>query len=294
MADQNQGASIEAERLIDAVRKLVKAKGRFHTEQNYKALAEALDSYDDARRTPTAAPGAGEMLSSFLNMLEPKQDGYVMSSPCGRTASSRSRAGAGDLPPPGELRSAARLLRQNLKGTPGTATWLDCAQAIACDAAADYFDRIAADRAQRKQAALQEIIDIGQEIEAGAAPNVKTWQERANELAVSGRPRGYPDTDELEALKDAEIAELRAQLAAKGQGFEQWWADQIKASGDAPIGADYRHWAEKGYLAAPASAQPAENPKTVKVLQAALAAALDRDGAQPDQRESAAEGGSKK
>jgi hypothetical protein len=42
---------------------------------------------------------------------------------------------------------------------------------------------------------------------------VKTWQERANELAVSGRPRGYPDTDELEALRDAEIADLRAQLA---------------------------------------------------------------------------------
>jgi hypothetical protein len=61
MADLNQGASIEAEHLIEAVRKLVKAKGRFHTEQNYKALADALDSYDAARRTPADAVGAGDL-----------------------------------------------------------------------------------------------------------------------------------------------------------------------------------------------------------------------------------------
>lgn len=32
--------------LIAAVRKLVKAKGRYHTEQNYMALVAALDAYD--------------------------------------------------------------------------------------------------------------------------------------------------------------------------------------------------------------------------------------------------------
>lgn len=37
--------------LIAAVRKLVKAKGRFHTEQNYKALTDALSNYDAAHPT---------------------------------------------------------------------------------------------------------------------------------------------------------------------------------------------------------------------------------------------------
>lgn len=32
--------------LVAAVRKLIKAKGRYHTEQNYKALVDALDTYD--------------------------------------------------------------------------------------------------------------------------------------------------------------------------------------------------------------------------------------------------------
>lgn len=41
------------EQLLDAVGKLIKAKGRYHTEQNYKAVVEA---YDAARRAPAAAP----------------------------------------------------------------------------------------------------------------------------------------------------------------------------------------------------------------------------------------------
>jgi hypothetical protein len=38
--------------LAEAVRKLVKAKGRFHAEQNYKALADALAQYDARRAQP--------------------------------------------------------------------------------------------------------------------------------------------------------------------------------------------------------------------------------------------------
>lgn len=36
----------KAEALVAAVRNLVKSKGRFHTEQNYKELVDALGKYD--------------------------------------------------------------------------------------------------------------------------------------------------------------------------------------------------------------------------------------------------------
>jgi hypothetical protein len=205
----------------------------------------------------------------------------------------------------------------------------------------EQFAREAIAHYQRKQAALQEIIDIGQEIEGGAAPNVKTWQERANELAVSGRPRGYPDTDELEALKDAEIADLRArlantkatlklsdrclvsaQLAAKGQGKPVARANYWSTVGSS--GWEFKWLGEKPasgmsvdlYLAAPASAQPADprleafidwylregerseihpNGHIERTTREHVLAWLDQaTGAQPDQRGSAAEGGSKK
>jgi hypothetical protein len=51
-----QAAHAGAEELISAVRKLVKAKGRFHTEQNYKALIDALDKYDAAPATNKGKP----------------------------------------------------------------------------------------------------------------------------------------------------------------------------------------------------------------------------------------------
>jgi hypothetical protein len=261
MADQNQGASIEAEREV-IERAIWFLESGLHTIIARDTMANELRKLL-ARRTPAAAPGAGELPPL------PKPD-------------VRSHLDVGS-------------------GFGASAYSLALVEQIRREAIAHY---------QRKQAALQEIIDIRQEIEAGAAPNVKTWQERANELAVSGRPRGYPDTDELEALKDAEIADLRAQLAAKGQGFEQWWADQIKANGDVPIGADYRHCAEKGYLAAPASAQPADprleafidwylregkrseihpNGHIERTTREHVLAWLDQaTGAQPDQRESAA------
>jgi hypothetical protein len=47
------------------------------------------------------------------------------------------------------------------------------------------------------------------------ASEIATWQDRATELGFSGRPQGYPDTDEQEELKAAEIADLRAALAAR-------------------------------------------------------------------------------
>jgi hypothetical protein len=37
---------VQYEEVIQAARKLVKAKGRYHTEQNYKALADALAGID--------------------------------------------------------------------------------------------------------------------------------------------------------------------------------------------------------------------------------------------------------
>jgi hypothetical protein len=269
MADLNQGASIEAERA--AFEAFAKPQPYWWNGRTYSDLHTqiAWDTWLAARRIPAAATGAGELPP----LPEPELHNF------------------------GVYAYTAEQYREGQRAA------------------------IAADRAQRKQAALQEIIDIGQEIEAGAAPNVKTWQERANELAVSGRPRGYPDTDELEALKDAEIADLRAKVASEQQAkeYEQRHAAeseialakahaQLAAKGQGePVAKVVRGGSEFGpslafiangkdfpkvgsllYLAAPASAQPAENPKTVKVLQAALAAALDRDGAQPDQRESAA------
>lgn len=49
--------------LIATVRKLVKAKGRYHTEQNYLAVVAALDMHDaeaKARRS-TSSVSKGEM-----------------------------------------------------------------------------------------------------------------------------------------------------------------------------------------------------------------------------------------
>lgn len=55
-----QQASAAPADLVAAVRMLVKAKGRFHTEQNYKTLADALAAHDAASAAPQA-PAAGEV-----------------------------------------------------------------------------------------------------------------------------------------------------------------------------------------------------------------------------------------
>lgn len=51
--------------LAEAVRKLVKAKGRFHTEQNYKALADALAQYDARRAQPEGEAPQAELRSQM-------------------------------------------------------------------------------------------------------------------------------------------------------------------------------------------------------------------------------------
>lgn len=62
-----------------------------------------------------------------------------------------SASASDDLPRPFELRSAARMIREQLKSTPATAHWKDCEQAAACDAAASYFERLAIKSAARKE-----------------------------------------------------------------------------------------------------------------------------------------------
>jgi hypothetical protein len=46
--------------LRGAVEKLIKAKGRFHTEQNYKALVEAFDATATITPSPAQAQASGE------------------------------------------------------------------------------------------------------------------------------------------------------------------------------------------------------------------------------------------
>jgi hypothetical protein len=58
------------ERVIEAVRKLVKAKGRYHTEQNYAALRDALASYDEATRCQPHAIGAVPELPARWGAVE--------------------------------------------------------------------------------------------------------------------------------------------------------------------------------------------------------------------------------
>lgn len=71
---------------------------------------------------------------------------------------------------------------------------------------AAYVEAIA--RAEAAEARVREL-----EAAAKGLP-IKTWQQRAEDLGFSGRPQGYPDTEEMEQIKAAEIAELRAALAS--------------------------------------------------------------------------------
>jgi hypothetical protein len=240
MADLNQGASIEAERV---------------------------------RRTPAAAPGAGELPPL------PKPD-----------VRSHLDVGAGFGP---SAYSAAKVRH-------------------IVDAA------IAADRAQQAGAAAP----ITYTVDGVTMSPLEYIAYLHDQLAAAQQAKEYEQRHAAES--ETALAKAHAQLAAKGQGFEQWWADQVKANGDVPIGADYRHWAEKGYLAAPARAQPADGTPLAELWihedmdRDAMEAALNSPrkelkdahrkavndliywkrraltaeaGAQPDQRESAAEGG---
>jgi hypothetical protein len=301
MADQNQGASIEAERAacLEIVKELgwsvngtwvvTKSGDQLHT-------LDALAFARAARRTPPTA-AAGEVELPPL----PKACQYVIEAGWGYTAEQYQQ---------GQREAIAHYQRKQASQVGGApAAKAGSYASTAADWAEDFaqengnYENRCADCGigfmghKRRTickvcagATLQEIIDIGQEIEAGAAPSVKTWQERANELAVSGRPRGYPDTDELEALKDAEIADLRAQLAAKGQGEPV--AKVVRGGSEfgpslafIANGKDFPKVGSLLYLAAPASAQP-----TDRCEHGVWAAdhCYQCNGAQPDQRESAA------
>jgi hypothetical protein len=303
MTDLNQGASIEAEcavieraiRFIESGSRTIIARDTM-TDELRKLLV---------RRTPAAAPGAGDLpplpkeaaniwyhrgLPNFDDMdnLKALDDGTGKAIPLytaeqveqiRRDIISFYERGAERI-----ARKQEEILRQ----------------------AHDLRQTVVDLLAQRKQASLQEIIDIGQEIEAGAA-------------APSDDAQGSLDVKDMAEARRlitqlrARNADLRAQLAAKGQGdpiYQQqcgelggYWEDVSKADFDNP-------WNNVRivYLAAPASAQPADllaaARETLRMhdevtggqdygyispkLRAAVAAA--ESGAQPDQRESAAEG----
>jgi hypothetical protein len=313
MADPNQGASIEAEReafeayFAAALRKAypfmpadcVKPKLSKHDNGDYIDLITEHDwkVWQAARRAPPTA-AAGEDLPPLPEPDVHDVDGSMLAGNTAfsvRAARQIQREAIAHYQQSRDLEEGLlRLTIEQLK-----------ARLASAEARIDEQD---AAHYQRKQAALQEIIDIRQEIEAGAAPNVKTWQERANELAVSGRPRGYPDTDELEALKDAEIAELRAQLASEQQAKE--YEQRHAAESEIALAKAHAQLAAKGRGnspeipdsptdAAPASAQPAEKVRCKFDGNGCGSVGpycdkCDLPGAQPDQRESAAEGGSKK
>jgi hypothetical protein len=52
----------------------------------------------------------------------------------------------------------------------------------------------------------------------------------------------------------------RAGTRAADVNFGRWWQDQVRLNGGAEIGADYRHWAWKGYLACPVTRRPHDDP----------------------------------
>lgn len=266
MADLNQGASIEAAARI-VLDRYDELRGERAPAAEFEILRDAL-----ARRTPAAAPGAGELPPL------PKPD-----------VRSHLDVGAGFGP---SAYSAAKVRH-------------------IVDAA------IAADRAQQAGAAAP----ITYTVDGVTMSPLEYIAYLHDQLAAAQQAKEYEQRHAAES--ETALAKAHAQLAAKGQGFEQWWADQVKANGDVPIGADYRHWAEKGYLAAPARAQPADGTPLAELWihedmdRDAMEAALNSPrkelkdahrkavndliywkrraltaeaGAQPDQRESAAVG----
>lgn len=76
--------------LAEAVRKLVKAKGRFHTEQNYKELADALARYDARRAQPEGeAPQAESTRDKFE--AHAKEQGLPLAGHGGHYSNIRTR-----------------------------------------------------------------------------------------------------------------------------------------------------------------------------------------------------------
>jgi len=80
-----------------------------------------------------------------------------------------------------ELRSAAKLIRQSLKCVPGTATWTDCEQSKACDAAADTIERL-----QAANTALQRELDEARNALAYAIKEADGWHDDSRGGPVNG------------------------------------------------------------------------------------------------------------
>jgi hypothetical protein len=58
----------------------------------------------------------------------------------------------------------------------------------------------------------------------------------------------------------AQVIESTADTMKRSvHAFDQWWAAQVEANGGVPIGADYRHWAKRGYDAGTGAAELGEN-----------------------------------
>jgi hypothetical protein len=252
----------------------------YHADANERAI-EAWN-----RRTPAAAAGAGELPPLPKAARQSAAPDFVVTRDYYTAAQMFDYARAAIAADRAQRDLDEGLLRLTIEQLK--------ARLASADAHIEELDR-----AQRKQAALQEITDIGQEIEAGAC--VKTWQERMPEhvrfLGTAASEAPY---------KDAEIADLRAQLAAKGQGepvarMERFPEDQAASRALSPLRPAWlRSMPPEGtylYLAAPASAQPADLKEALVELAATQRKLIDANaeiaallllGAQPDQRESAA------
>ena len=85
---------------------------------------------------------------------------------------------------------------------------------------------------KRKHAALQEMVDIAQANDMGYGPSVsashgvKTWQERTSQYETEV----FSQIERMEA----EIVDLRAQLALRGQGEPVAWARRWHVDGETP------------------------------------------------------------
>ena len=91
-----------------------------------------------------------------------------------------------------------------------------------------------------------------------AADWVNEWSDK-HEVPLDNRARA-----ELVAALSRQAPAAPAEV-----DFEQWWLAEVAANGGVPIGADYKHWAKKGFELrgdARAPAAPAEPAKTEAMI----------------------------
>jgi len=90
------GAVAEVPDLAEAVRKLVKAKGRFHTEQNYKELADALTRYDARCAQGEAQAIQTEQRAVIEEAVQVFESGAAHNRKAGRSVFAHSQQGRAD------------------------------------------------------------------------------------------------------------------------------------------------------------------------------------------------------